>query len=91
MTVTHPNVIVDYFFFPLLFSRCDKALPAMLFVRELVRPSRNAAEALEATFAEVTFFAIFTSFLFLGGTCFRFPLLIIFPKTLGIKAKSIAR
>ena len=43
-----------YFFF----SRCDRALPAMLFVRLLERPSRKAADACFATFVEVTFFAI---------------------------------
>lgn len=46
--------IRSYFFF----SRCDRALPAMLFVRLLERPSRKAADACFATFVEVTFFAI---------------------------------
>jgi len=44
----------SYFFF----SRCDRALPAMLFVRLLERPSRKASDACFATFVEVTFFAI---------------------------------
>lgn len=45
----------SYHFF---FSRCDKTLPAMLFVRLLERPSRNAFDASFATFSEVTFLAI---------------------------------
>ena len=46
---------VHYYFF---FSRCDKALPAILFVLSLERPSCRAFEAFEATSFEVTFFAI---------------------------------
>ena len=43
----------------------------MLFVLELERPSFNALDALLETFAEVTFFAINSSFLFLIATCFK--------------------
>ena len=50
----HPKEESYYFFF----SRCDKALPAMLFVRLLERPSRKAFDASFATFTEVTFLAI---------------------------------
>lgn len=50
----HPKEELFYFFF----SRCDKALPAMLFVRLLERPSRNAFDASFATLTEVTFLAI---------------------------------
>ncbi len=41
-----------------------KITPAILLVRALERPSLKAFEALLATFAEVIFFAIYTSFLF---------------------------
>ena len=54
--VAHPN----YF----LFSLCDNALAARLFVRALERLSVKALEAFVATDFDVTFFAIFTSFLF---------------------------
>jgi len=50
--------IIQSYFLLLLFSRCERALPAMLLVRELERPSLKAFDALLATFAEVTFFAI---------------------------------
>lgn len=49
-----------YFFF----SLCDKALPAMLFVRALERPSFRALDALVATAFEVTFLAISGKFKF---------------------------
>ena len=61
--MAHPNY--NYFLFP-LFSRWDNALAAMLFVRTLERPSLKACDALLATVAEVTFFAIDTPFLFLS-------------------------
>lgn len=40
------------------FSLCERALPEMLLVLALDRPSRRAAEALLATLADVTFLAM---------------------------------
>ena len=56
------------------FSRCDRALPAMLLVLALDLPSVKAFEALLATLAEVTFFGI--SFRFLWGL-FQAPVIQI--------------
>ena len=48
------------------FSRCDRALPAMLLVLALDLPSVKAFEALLATLAEVTFLGI-SSGVFMGA------------------------
>ena len=54
-------MVIDFFsnyFFLLLFSRCDKALPATDLLAALVLLSLSTFEAVEATLALVVFFAI---------------------------------
>ena len=54
-------MVVDFFsnyFFLLLFSRCDKTLPATDLLAELVLLSLSTFEAVDATLTLVIFFAI---------------------------------
>ena len=52
--MTQPNANIENAYF-VFFSRCDNALPAILLVLSLERPSLRAFDAWVATFFEVTF------------------------------------